>query len=397
MVVHAVPAGGDVSESAQVHAANGGPVADPGPAGDAAGMLLSVADAEQLAEARLPPQIRDFVSGGSGAELTRRANLAAFDDVYVVPRSLADVSACAPQATLAGWEAALPVAVAPMAYQRMVHPDGEVGLAAACASAGIPFTAAMLSSATLEEIAQVGGCLWLQLYWLRDRGVILDLIRRAEAAGCRALMLTVDLPEVGRRLRDLRNGFAFPDGVYAANLAPGGDAAHRQPGVPGQSALASHTAAVFDPSLRWSDVAWLAGQTSLPLMLKGVLDADDARHAADTGIAGIVVSNHGGRQLDGAVPSITALPWIIDAVAGRCPVLLDSGVRGGTDVLKAIALGASGAMLGRPALWGLATGGAAGAGRVLALLAEEFRQAMVLAGCPDLEAIRALRTVIRPG
>jgi|SRR5580698_614060 4-hydroxymandelate oxidase len=397
MAVDVVLAGGDVSDSALARAANGGPVADRGTTGDAAGMLLSVADAERLAAASLPPQVQDFVSGGSGAELTRRANLAAFDDVFVVPRSLADVSACAPQATLAGCDAAMPVAVAPMAYQRMVHPEGEVALAAACARAGIPFTAAMLSSMTIEEIAAAGGCLWLQLYWLRDRGVILDVIRRAAAAGCRALMLTVDLPEVGRRLRDLRNGFAFPDGVYAANLAPDGDAAHRQPGVPGQSALADHTAAVFDPSLRWSDVAWLAGQTSLPLLLKGVLDAEDARRAADTGIAGIVVSNHGGRQLDGAVPSVTALPWIVDAVAGRCPVLLDSGVRGGTDVLKSLALGATGVLLGRPALWGLAAGGSDGAAEVLGLLAEEFRQAMVLAGCPDVAAVSALRTVSRRG
>ncbi|HUJ05324.1 MAG TPA: alpha-hydroxy acid oxidase [Streptosporangiaceae bacterium] len=357
--------------------------------------LLSVADAEQLAELRLSAQVRDFIAGGSGAELTRSANRAALDDVYLVPRVMAGVSACDPAAALAGWQAALPVAVAPMAYQRMVHADGEVGLAAACAQAGIPYTAAMLASATVEEIAEAGACTWMQLYWLRDRGLMVELIRRAEAAGCRALVLTVDVPELGRRLRDLRNGFTFPAGIYPANLRGYGKAGEVRPGAPGLSAVAAHTAAIFDPSLTWPDVTWLAGQTSLPLMLKGILDARDAARAADLGVAGIVVSNHGGRQLDGAVPSITALPPIVEAVAGRCQVILDSGVRGGLDVIKAVALGADGALLGRPALWGLAAGGAAGAAVVLRLLAEEFRHAMALAGCPDLAAVRALRTVVR--
>jgi 4-hydroxymandelate oxidase len=382
-----------LSDSVQMRAAHGGGVAGRAATDEPAGLLVSVADAEQIADARLPAHVRDFIAGGSGAELTRQANRAALDEVYLVPRVLAGVSACDPAATLAGCDAALPVAVAPMAYQRMFHADGELGLAAACAQAGIPYTAAMLSSVRIEQIAEAGGCLWLQLYWLRDRGVTIELVRRAEAAGCRALVLTVDVPELGRRLRDLRNGFTLPDGIYPANLARSHDAGQGRPGAPGQSAVATHTAAIFDPSLSWSDVTWLAGQTSLPLILKGILDADDARHAVDLGVAGIVVSNHGGRQLDGAVPSITALPWIIDAVAGRCQVIFDSGVRSGLDVLKAVALGAAGAMLGRPALWGLATGGAAGAARVLALLAEEFRQAMTLAGCPDLAAVSALRTV----
>lgn len=356
--------------------------------------LVCVADAERLAEAKLPAQIRDFIAGGSGAELTRRANRAALDDVHLVPRVLAGQPADT-SATLAGWAAALPVAVAPMAYQRMIHPDGEAGLASACARAGIPYTAAMLSSTSIEEIAQAGGCQWLQLYWLRDRGLTVDLVRRAETAGCRALVLTVDVPELGRRLRDLRNGFSFPDGIYPANLAGDGGAAPGRSRTPGQSAVASHTAAIFDPSLSWPDVEWLAGQTSLPLILKGILDPADAGLAAGLGVAGIVVSNHGGRQLDGAVPSILALPPVIDAVAGRCQVLLDSGVRGGLDVLKAVALGASGVLLGRPALWGLAIGGGSGAASVLSMLAEEVRQAMTLAGCRDLAAVAALRVVTR--
>jgi 4-hydroxymandelate oxidase len=358
-------------------------------------LLVSVVDAERLAEACLPVHVRDFVAGGSGAELTIAANLAALADVHLVPRVLTDVSACDPTATLVGCEAKLPVVVAPMAYQKMVHPDGEVALATACARAGIPYTATMLSSATIEEIATAGGCLWSQIYWLRDRGVVIDMVRRSEAVGCRALVLTVDVPVLGRRLRDLRNGFTLSDGVRAANLASGLDAGQDLAAAPGQSAVAVYTRAIFDPSLNWSDVAWLAEQTSLPLILKGILGPDDARRAAEVGVAGVVVSNHGGRQLDGAVASVTALPWVIEAVAGRCPVLLDSGVRGGLDALKAVALGAAGVMLGRPALWGLAIGGADGAARVLELLDEELRLAMALTGCPDLDTVRTLRTVRR--
>lgn len=393
MTGRAPPVGGTLGDSIQDRAVGLDATAIPGAGGEPARPLVSVADAEQRAQARLPAPVWDFIAGGSGAELTRRANLAAIEDVGLVPRVLAGVRACDQRATLAGCQAALPVAVAPMAYQRMVHPDGELALAAACARARVPYTAAMLSSVSIEQIATAGGCVWLQLYWLRDRGVIVDLVRRAEAVGCRALVLTVDVPELGRRLRDLRNGFTFPDGIYPANLARHDSAG---PGQPGESAVANHTAAIFDPSLGWSDVEWLAGQTRLPLILKGLLDPDDARQAADLGAAAIMVSNHGGRQLDGVVPSITALPWIVDAVAGRCQVILDSGVRSGLDVLKALALGAAGATLGRPALWGLAIGGADGAASVLSLLAEEFRQAMVLAGCADLAAVRSLRVVTRP-
>jgi 4-hydroxymandelate oxidase len=357
--------------------------------------LLCVRDAEPAAAAVLARDVADYVAGGSGAELTLAANRAALDAVTVVPRVLADVSACDPAAVLAGSPAALPVAIAPMAYQRLIHPDGEPGLARAARAAGVPFVAPMLSACPLEEIAAAGAVTWLQLYWLRDRGVVLDLVARAEQAGCRALMLTVDVPELGRRLRDLRNGFAFPPGISAANLGAAGTALGRS-SVPGASALAAHTAASFDPSLSWSDVTWLRERTRLPLILKGVLDPGDAARAADAGAAGIVVSNHGGRQLDGAVPSVTALPAVAAAVAGRCEVFLDSGIRGGTDVLKALALGATGVLLGRPALWGLAVGGEDGARQILSLLGAELTHAMTLAGCPDVVAVAGLRTSAPP-
>lgn len=358
--------------------------------------MLSVADAERLAAAVLSREVWDFVSGGSETERTLAANRAALDNVYLVPKVLADVSACATSTSLVGCEMALPVAVAPMAYERMIHQDGELGIASACASAGIPYTAAMLSSTSIEQIGAVGGCLWLQLYWLKDRELMLDLVKRAEAVGCRALVLTVDVPRLGRRLADMRNGFAFPPGIAAVNLVGSDDGAPAMPGsVPGSSAVDRHTSAIFDPSVRWSDLSWLRDRTSVPVMLKGILDADDARRAVDAGAAAIVVSNHGGRQLDGAVPSITALGWVLEAVAGQCQVLLDSGIRGGSDVLKALALGADGVMLGRPALWALGAGGAPAVARVLELLGEELVQAMALAGCRDLAAIRSLRTVVR--
>jgi 4-hydroxymandelate oxidase len=358
--------------------------------------LLSVQDAEQIGARALPRDVRDFVAGGSGGEVTLAANRAALDRVQLVPRVLNDVSACAVATELAGCAASMPVAVAPMAFQLLVHSDGELGLAHAARQAGIPFAASMLSSYPIEEIAAVGAATWLQVYWLRDRAQVLDLIRRGEQAGCRALILTVDVPVMGRRLRDLRNGFAFPPGVTAANLSDGA-ATLGDTRVAGSSAAAVHTAQAFDPSLSWKDVGWIRDQTDLPLVLKGILDPRDARRAADMGVDGLIVSNHGGRQLDGAVASITALPAVCDAVAGRCEVLLDSGIRSGTDVLKAMAMGASGVLLGRPALWGLANGGARGAAAVLTLLKEELTGAMALAGCPDLAAVRELHTVVAPG
>jgi 4-hydroxymandelate oxidase len=217
-------------------------------------------------------------------------------------------------------------------------------------------------------------------------------VQRAEQAGCRGLMLTVDVPAMGRRIRDLRNGFAVPPGVTAANLEAGGTTLRRTR-VPGTSAVAAHTAALFDPSLSWPDVEWLRSQSALPLILKGILDPGDARRAADQGVDGLVVSNHGGRQLDGAVPSITALPDVCAAVGGRCPVILDSGIRSGTDVLRALARGASGVLLGRPALWGLAHGGEAGARQLIGLLQQELENAMTLAGCRDVASVAALHTV----
>jgi 4-hydroxymandelate oxidase len=349
-------------------------------------------DLERAAAAVLPPDVWDFITGGSGTESSLRANLASFEQIHLVPRVLRDVAGCTAAATLLGREASAPLAVAPMAYHRLVHPDGEPAVARAARDAGVPFVTGTLSSYPLEEIAAQGGRLWLQLYWLNDEARLFDLVDRAEAAGCEALMLTVDLPWMGRRLRDVRNRFSLPLDVQAAHLADGAASLAHASGSR-TSAVAEHTKSFMTASLSWEHVERLRERTGLRLILKGVLDPADAQQAADRGVDAIVVSNHGGRQLDGAVPPMAVLPEIRDVVDGRCEILVDGGVRTGSDIVKALALGASGVLVGRPVFWGLATGGQAGVEGVLRMLAEELRDSLGLAGCASVEAARSLRVV----
>jgi 4-hydroxymandelate oxidase len=365
-----------------------------GPGGEqSARTARCLADFERVAEQVLPADVRDFVAGGSGDETTLDANRAALDRVFLVPRVLRDVSQCTTDTTLLGRPAAMPVSVAPVAYQRLLHPDGELATARAAKAAGVPFTASTLSSVPVEEITAIGGTVWFQLYWLREAERRSELVRRAEDAGCEAIVLTVDVPWMGRRLRDVRNGFALPGHVRAANIDTGATAHRRSAAA---SAVAVHTSEAFSSAVTWSSVAELRSQTRLPLVLKGVLSPQDALRAAEFGVDAVVVSNHGGRQLDGAVPSIEALPEVARAVGGGCEVLLDSGIRSGTDVLRALALGASGVLVGRPLMWGLAVAGEAGAARVLDLLAGELRDALGLSGCDCVEAAGRLRTVPGP-
>ncbi|WP_373293169.1 alpha-hydroxy acid oxidase [Micromonospora sonchi] len=351
----------------------------------------SVDDLRRWAETVLPSELSDFIAGGSGTESTMAANRAALDRLTVVPRVLRGGPDADPATTLFGSRSRLPFAVAPMAYQRLFHPDGELATARAAAAAGVPFVISTLSSVTLEELAEIGGERWFQLYWLRDDAETLDLVRRAEQSGCRALMVTADVPVMGRRLRDVRNGFALPPHVRAANLRFGArSSAHETTGA--GSAVAAHTRAEFHPALTWDHLDRLRSCTGLPIVVKGVLDPADAQEAAARGMDGVVVSNHGGRQLDGAVASLTVLPQIVEAVGGRCRVLMDSGIRSGADVLRAVAVGAAGVLVGRPMLWGLAADGEAGAALVLSLLGDELREAMRLSGCADLAAVRDLTT-----
>ncbi|MFI5529967.1 alpha-hydroxy acid oxidase [Kitasatospora sp. NPDC051853] len=345
---------------------------------------LELADVERAARARLPEELWDFVQGGSGAERTLAANRDAFERARLRPRTLVDVSATDRGLTLLGSPLRTPVGIAPMAYHQLFHPEGEVATARAAGRSGALMTAGIFASRTLESIAEAAtGPLWLQLYWLRRRDALAALIERAEAAGYRALVLTVDAPRIGRRLRDARNGFAVPGHVRAVNLDRSLMAAsHRA--EHGSSGIADHAKEQFDPTLTWADLAWLRERSSLPVVLKGILTAEDARLAAEHGVDAIVVSNHGGRQLDGALPTLAALPEVAAAVPENLPVLLDGGVRTGTDVALALALGATAVLIGRPVLWGLAADGEDGVAGVLDLLTAELDDTMALLGRPRL-------------
>ncbi|MEU8074406.1 alpha-hydroxy acid oxidase [Catellatospora citrea] len=347
--------------------------------------ILCADDYRALARPLLPADAWDYIDGGSGAELTLHANRRLFDRIELRPRVLVDVSHCDTAGTLLGLSLPTPVGIAPTAYHRLAHPDGEV--ATARGARGALFVVSIFASRSLEEIAAAAtGPLWLQLYWLRRRAALAELAHRAQDAGYRALVLTVDAPRIGQRLRDARNGFAVDPGIRAVNLdgAIMAAAHERHEGV---SAIAAHAAQTFDQTVTWADLAWLRGLTDLPLVLKGVLTAEDADRAVEHGVDAIVVSNHGGRQLDGSVPALRALPEVVAAVAGRCPVLLDGGVRHGRDVFAALALGASAVLVGRPALWALAVDGADGVARVLTMLTGELEHTMALAGRPRLADI----------
>ncbi|HEU4425540.1 MAG TPA: alpha-hydroxy acid oxidase [Pilimelia sp.] len=349
--------------------------------------LICAEDFQRLAHDRLSADVWDFIEGGSGAELTLAANRAAFTQLRLRPRVMVDVTTCTTDTTLLGTPLRVPFGIAPLAYHQLAHADGEVGTALGAGGTGALFVVSMFASRTLEDIAAAAtGPLWLQLYWLRRRDVMAQLVRRAAAAGYRALVLTVDAPAIGRRLRDLRNGFAVDAEVQAVNLDPAlMELTHRR--RTGSSAIARHAAATFDPSLTWADLAWLRETCDLPLVVKGILTAEDAKRAVACGVDAMIVSNHGGRQLDRAVPSLHALAEVVDAVGNACPVLFDGGVRGGADVFMALALGARAVFLGRPVLWALAVDGGAGVAQLLDLVGEELRHTMALTGRPALSDI----------
>ena len=341
---------------------------------------VNVGEYERLAAQRIEPGAWDYYQGGSDDEVTLRANRTAFERLRLRPRMLADARECDSSTTVLGIPVSMPVLVAPVAYQGMAHPEGELATAAAAGRAGTLMIASINASWTLEEIARSAACpLWLQLYvYSGDLGLAGELIQRTEAAGYRALVLTVDRPVFGKRERDMRNQFTLPAHVRAANFGTGV-----------RQSLADRCVCT------WETVSWLLRSTRLPVLLKGILTAEDAARAAEHGVAGIIVSNHGGRQLDGVPAGIEALPEVVEAVAGRCEVYCDGGIRRGTDVLKALALGARAVLVGRPILWGLAVDGAAGVDHVLELLRDELLRAMELAGRPTVPSIdRSLVTFV---
>jgi 4-hydroxymandelate oxidase len=338
-------------------------------------------DFAALARAKVDPLVWDFIEGGGGAELTLEANRALFDAALLRPRVLVDVSRCDTSTRLLGLELPSPFGVAPLAYHGMVLDEGEV--ATARGLAGALMVVSIFASRTMEEIApEATGPLWMQLYWMRERRVLVDLVKRAQGLGFKAIVLTVDAPRIGIRLRDKRNGFGVPAHLAAVNVDQALMAA-----TYGEDGIAEHARQTFDQSVTWSDLAWLKGLSDLPLVVKGVLTAEDAALAVEHGADAIVVTNHGGRQLDGAIPSLRALPEVVAAVAGRCPVLLDGCVRSGRDAFVALALGASAVLVGRPVLWALAAGGSDGVSRLLAMLTDELDHTMALAGRPSVARI----------
>jgi 4-hydroxymandelate oxidase len=355
---------------------------------------LCLRDFEPLAAARLSAMAYDYYRSGACDEHTLRQNEAAFDLYALRPRVLVDVSARSTRCSLLGLSLSMPVLVAPTAFQRMAHPEGELATARAATEMGTAMVLSTLSNTPIEEIAAAtADALWFQLYVYRDRGATQALVERVRAAGARALVLTVDAPLLGRRERDVRNGFALPEGLVVANVdAHGGQRVRSEHGGSG---LAEYFASLLDPSLSFRDLEWLCGVAGMPVLVKGVVRGDDAQRALEHGAAGVIVSNHGGRQLDASIATIEALPEVVQAVAGRAPVLLDGGVRRGTDVLKALALGAHAVLLGRPILWGLASAGQAGVRQVLSLLQAELDLALALVGCPTLATVSADLVTLR--
>ncbi|MEX0834573.1 MAG: alpha-hydroxy acid oxidase [Nitriliruptor sp.] len=344
---------------------------------------------EAAARAAMGPMGYDYYAGGSETETTLRENVTAWDRWRLRPQVLRDVSTVSTATTLLGTHVATPIGVAPAAYQQLAHPDGEVGMARGAAAAGALMTVSTLATVSLEDVAAAApdAPRWFQLYVFVDRGYAGELVDRAVAAGYRALVLTVDTPVLGRRWRDERNGFALRDGMQMANVPlsmPDGDAAAGTGRGSGLAALfADH-----DRGLTFDDLAWLRERAGgVPIVVKGVVRADDARASLDAGASAVWVSNHGGRQLDRTVATAAALGEVADAVGDDAEVYVDGGVRRGLDVLTALALGARGVFVGRPALWGLATGGADSVRDVLTGLTDELEHAATLAGVADIRDV----------
>lgn len=343
----------------------------------------NVAQCHEAARDALPREVYEYYARGAEDELTLQGNADAFRDIHFRPRVLEDVSTVDTSLTLLGQRLESPVVVAPTAFQRLCHDEGEAAMARGAGEGGHLMVASSLSTLRIEDIAaSASGPLWLQLYVFRDREMSADLVRRGVEAGCRAVCLTVDVPVAGNREHDARNHFSLGDRVEMANFA--GFLQGRFPEATDGSGLAAFIAQQFDPSLTWEVVGWLKEVAGVPVVLKGIQHPGDGERAVDAGADAIVVSNHGGRQLDGAEPGIRLLPDVVAAVQGRIPVLLDGGIRRGSHVARALCLGADAVLVGRPPLWGLTLGGAEGVAHVLGVLDGELRRTMALLGARTL-------------
>lgn len=352
--------------------------------------LVCLADYEAAAKQRIPHISWEFFNGSAGDEISMHWNLEAYQRIRLKPQVLIDVSKLDTRVTLFGQEHSFPILLAPTAYHKLANPEGELASARGANAADATMVLSTMSTTPVEDVAAVAKHpLWFQLYVQRDRGFTRNLVQRAEAAGCRALCLTVDTPLPGARNREERVEFRLPSNVNLPHLrglkvngaeVSKGGAGHRPIGN-------SIYTAISDPSLSWKDVEWLRSFAKVPLLLKGVLNPDDADRAVKSGAAGIIVSNHGARNLDTTPATIDALPLVADRVSGRVPLLVDGGVRRGTDVLKALANGANAVLIGRPYLYGLGVAGEDGVARVLQILHREFEMAMALTGRPTIASI----------
>ncbi|MGH8099698.1 MAG: alpha-hydroxy acid oxidase [Chthoniobacterales bacterium] len=370
--------------------------------------LLNVSDYARAARARLPADVFDYYEGGALDEITLRENVAGWERLKLYYRVLAGVGSRDLTTTVLGQPVSMPVLVAPTAFHKLACEQGEIATARAAAAAGTLFVLSSLSNTAMESVfAGAASPRWFQLYIYKDRQVSLELVKRAELAGAEAIVLTVDAPGLGTRERDMRNRFTLPAGLSVENLVPlgKGDLPRvengRFEGPTGSnvalegSGLAAYVRENFKQDLEFGDLAWLCSCTRLPVVVKGVCRADDARRAIEHGARAVVVSNHGGRQLDTAPATSDVLPYVIDALADRCEIYVDGGIRRGSDVLKAIALGARAVMVGRPILWGLSVAGEQGVVRILEILRRELDEAMLLCGYANLSQINP--SILRPG
>lgn len=361
------------------------PTPPPSPAAASTEMTapVDVSDYVRLAPSCLSTMAWEYVRGGAADEVTLGWNDDRFRAIRLRPDFLVDVSKIDTRVTLFGREMPLPLLLAPAAYQRLLHPDGELATVKGAGLAGTTMVLSTTSTVSIEDTARVATQpLWFQLYVQPDREVTRSLVQRAEAAGCQALVITIDSPVLGPRYRETRSRFTLPAGMERANLRGLKAATGAQRATGG-----TIYSAVQDPTVTWQDVAWLRSLTSMPVLLKGIMNPDDAARAVDAGVQGIIVSNHGGRNVDTVPAAIDALVPVAERVAGRIPVLVDGGVRRGTDILKAVALGASAVLIGRPYLCGLAVGGSEGVAHVINILRRELEMAMASTGRPTIASI----------
>ncbi|EFA76141.1 hydroxyacid oxidase [Heterostelium album PN500] len=344
--------------------------------------FVNIDEFKYAAEKKLPRMVYDYYASGSFDQITLAENQNYFSRIKLLPRCLIDVSNVDMRTNVLGIDLSFPLMIAPTAMQKMAHPVGETATWSAANELGTSMTLSSLSTTSIEELSKHanGNPGWFQLYVFKDRAITKNLVQRAEQIGYKAIVLTVDTPYLGRREADYRNGFRLPHGLKLQNFSD-------LPLADVEGGLNAYVATMIDSSLTWKDLDWLKSITKLPIIVKGVMSPRDAEIAVTHGVDAIIVSNHGARQLDTAPSTIEVLPYIVKAVNGRCPVILDGGVRRGTDILKALACGAKAVMIGRPVLWGLAVGGKDGVKRVLSLLHDELKLSMALAGVKSISQI----------